>query len=338
MPHIVKSTILDAPTGAVWDVLRDFNGHDRWHPAVATSSIERAPDRRQDRLRPPLQAEGRLRAARAVAGALRSRTDLQLLPARYADPDVQLCGPCPPAAGHRRRPHLLALGIPLHHAHRRCGRHHADGRAKTSIRPDSMPSAGICRRPHDSGRATMPVTVKTFTTLGEAAAALVDRPQRALSRRRHAGDARPQRGRHFDLDRGARDRPCVDAHRSFERARRDRRGSDLRKDPRRTRPRLPARAGPIDRRSGGPQHGHGRRQSVRPKPLSATWPWRCWRSTRWFRCRAGSAPAICRSRNSCSRASARPARSCSRSPARGRPAPRRSATARSPASSRRAGR
>ena len=42
MPHIVKSTILDAPTGAVWDVLRDFNGHDRWHPAVATSTIERA--------------------------------------------------------------------------------------------------------------------------------------------------------------------------------------------------------------------------------------------------------------------------------------------------------
>ena len=42
MPHIVKSTILDAPTGVVWNVLRDFNGHDRWHPAVATSMIERA--------------------------------------------------------------------------------------------------------------------------------------------------------------------------------------------------------------------------------------------------------------------------------------------------------
>ena len=42
VPHIVKSTILDAPTGMVWNVLRDFNGHDRWHPAVATSTIERA--------------------------------------------------------------------------------------------------------------------------------------------------------------------------------------------------------------------------------------------------------------------------------------------------------
>ena len=40
MPHIVKSTVLDAPTGAVWNVLRDFNGHDRWHPAIAESRIE----------------------------------------------------------------------------------------------------------------------------------------------------------------------------------------------------------------------------------------------------------------------------------------------------------
>src|SRR6266576_264102 len=35
-------SILEAPTGVVWNVLRDFNGHDRWHPAVATSTIERA--------------------------------------------------------------------------------------------------------------------------------------------------------------------------------------------------------------------------------------------------------------------------------------------------------
>jgi len=42
VPHIVKSTILNAPTDVAWAVLRDFNGHDRWHPAVATSTIERA--------------------------------------------------------------------------------------------------------------------------------------------------------------------------------------------------------------------------------------------------------------------------------------------------------
>ena len=42
MPHVVKSTIIDAPADRVWALLRDFNGHDRWHPAVASSAIERA--------------------------------------------------------------------------------------------------------------------------------------------------------------------------------------------------------------------------------------------------------------------------------------------------------
>lgn len=41
MVRIVRSTIIEAPVEAVWDVLRDFNGHDRWHPAVADSQIER---------------------------------------------------------------------------------------------------------------------------------------------------------------------------------------------------------------------------------------------------------------------------------------------------------
>ena len=42
MPRVVRSTIIDAPCGRVWEVLRDFNGHDRWHPAVVISAIERA--------------------------------------------------------------------------------------------------------------------------------------------------------------------------------------------------------------------------------------------------------------------------------------------------------
>jgi len=41
MVKIVKSTIMEAPVEAVWEVLRDFNGHDQWHPAVADSYIER---------------------------------------------------------------------------------------------------------------------------------------------------------------------------------------------------------------------------------------------------------------------------------------------------------
>ena len=41
MVRIVKSTIMEAPVESVWEVLRDFNGHDQWHPAVADSHIER---------------------------------------------------------------------------------------------------------------------------------------------------------------------------------------------------------------------------------------------------------------------------------------------------------
>ena len=41
MVKVLRSTIIDAPTDAVWEVIRDFNGHDQWHPAVATSKIDR---------------------------------------------------------------------------------------------------------------------------------------------------------------------------------------------------------------------------------------------------------------------------------------------------------
>jgi len=38
--RVFRSTVIDAPIEAVWAVLRDFNGHDRWHPAVEESHIE----------------------------------------------------------------------------------------------------------------------------------------------------------------------------------------------------------------------------------------------------------------------------------------------------------
>ena len=41
MVKVLKSTILEAPIDPVWEVLRDFNGHDRWHPAVTDSAVER---------------------------------------------------------------------------------------------------------------------------------------------------------------------------------------------------------------------------------------------------------------------------------------------------------
>lgn len=40
MVEVRESTIIDAPVEEVWRLLRDFNGHERWHPAIAASEIE----------------------------------------------------------------------------------------------------------------------------------------------------------------------------------------------------------------------------------------------------------------------------------------------------------
>jgi NADPH:quinone reductase-like Zn-dependent oxidoreductase/uncharacterized protein YndB with AHSA1/START domain len=44
--RVRRSTVIDAPIERVWAVLRDFNSHSAWHPAVGPSAIERgeAPD------------------------------------------------------------------------------------------------------------------------------------------------------------------------------------------------------------------------------------------------------------------------------------------------------
>jgi NADPH:quinone reductase-like Zn-dependent oxidoreductase len=47
MIRVRRSAVIDAPIERVWDVLRDFNSHSLWHPAVGESRIEgnEAPDR-----------------------------------------------------------------------------------------------------------------------------------------------------------------------------------------------------------------------------------------------------------------------------------------------------
>ena len=40
MVRVLRTTVLDAPVDAVWRILRDFNGHDRWHPIVERSALE----------------------------------------------------------------------------------------------------------------------------------------------------------------------------------------------------------------------------------------------------------------------------------------------------------
>lgn len=40
MIRVVRSAVIDAPIERVWAVLRDFNSHTAWHPAIAESAIE----------------------------------------------------------------------------------------------------------------------------------------------------------------------------------------------------------------------------------------------------------------------------------------------------------
>ena len=40
MIQVYVSSVIPAPAGAVWPLLRDFNGLPRWHPLIAESRIE----------------------------------------------------------------------------------------------------------------------------------------------------------------------------------------------------------------------------------------------------------------------------------------------------------
>ena len=60
MVDVRRSTVLDAPIDTVWQILRDFNGHESWHPAVTASSIEE---------RDSADSVGAVRCFRLVDGA-----------------------------------------------------------------------------------------------------------------------------------------------------------------------------------------------------------------------------------------------------------------------------
>lgn len=48
MVKVIRSTVFDAPTDNVWAVMRDFSGHDRWHPTFEVSQTDR--DAQADRV------------------------------------------------------------------------------------------------------------------------------------------------------------------------------------------------------------------------------------------------------------------------------------------------
>lgn len=38
--RLERSGVIAAPAASLWRLLRDFNGHGQWHPAIASSAIE----------------------------------------------------------------------------------------------------------------------------------------------------------------------------------------------------------------------------------------------------------------------------------------------------------
>ena len=105
--------MIDHPIERVWPVLRDFNSHWQWHPAVAESHIE-------DGLAP--DQVGCVRNFRLADGAhlreqLLALSDRDwistLLHSRFDDSAVPLRRHGAAEARHRRRSHFLALAVDI---------------------------------------------------------------------------------------------------------------------------------------------------------------------------------------------------------------------------------
>jgi NADPH:quinone reductase-like Zn-dependent oxidoreductase len=84
--RIRRSTVIEAPVDAVWRLLRDFNSHESWHPAIAASRIEGGE---------PPDAVGSVRAFRLADGAMLRE---QLIALSDRDRELTYClleGPLP---------------------------------------------------------------------------------------------------------------------------------------------------------------------------------------------------------------------------------------------------
>ncbi len=40
MIKVVESCVFEVPIDKIWSIIRDFNGHESWHPAIDVSAIE----------------------------------------------------------------------------------------------------------------------------------------------------------------------------------------------------------------------------------------------------------------------------------------------------------
>ena len=164
VPHIVKSTILDAPTDAVWDVLRDFNGHDRWHPAVATAPIERA------------QASDKIGCVRRFKLKDGSELREQLLALSDLEQTFSYCLLDTPIPMFNYVAHVRLLPVTdgdrtFWHWESRFTTRPEDAERLTEMVAEADLSGRLrCHppaseaRPHERGGSSMPVTVKTFAS------------------------------------------------------------------------------------------------------------------------------------------------------------------------------
>ena len=190
LQHVVRSTVIDAPIGRVWAVLRDFNSHDRWHDVVAESRIEGG-DRATRSAACAASRSGWQPHPRAAARALRQRAHEHLLHRRRDRAVAALRRDAEAQAGDRRRPHLLALGVDLRDAARPRARARRDGGDGTSTRRASRTCAAI------SARAATGAAPAARRCRPPAAAGAprrrpsLRRPRRAAARRRRGAGARP---------------------------------------------------------------------------------------------------------------------------------------------------
>ena len=103
---VSRSAVIDAPVDVLWRLLRDFNSHGTWHPAIAESHIEAGETGEMvGAVRAFRLADGST-LARAADRPFGPRPRAHLLPARSADAARRLRGDDAAAAGHRRRPDL----------------------------------------------------------------------------------------------------------------------------------------------------------------------------------------------------------------------------------------
>ena len=72
--RVTRSAVIDAPIERVWEVLRDFNSHTAWHPAVGESSIENGEPSDQVGCVRNFTLQGWQPHPRAAARAFRSAT------------------------------------------------------------------------------------------------------------------------------------------------------------------------------------------------------------------------------------------------------------------------